>query len=359
LHYFGPHWKSKDQTGANAAADAALEDYNRQKDDLLAGRTPRAVPKLDSLTVKDLANYYLEERQKDVDSGNLSPRTWRDYRAIMHMLVDGLGKGKLVSTLCPQDFSDLKTTLAKRNGPARMSTVVQVIRSAFKFADDAELLDKPVRFGPTFKRTSKKTLRIDRGKKGPKLFTPEEIRKLIGAAGTQVKAMILLGINAGYGNTDCGTLQQSSLDLERGVADFPRPKTGIARRCILWPVTIAAIKEAIASRPGPKDPADAGLVFITKYGQAWAKETNAGPLVHEMRKLLKSLGINGRHRLGFYTLRHTFRTIADEAKDQPACDFAMGHESPHMSSHYRETISDERLRAVTDHVRTWLFPESA
>ncbi len=75
-----------------------------------------------------------------------------------------------------------------------------------------------------------------------------------------------------------------------------------------------------------------------------------------MRKLLGSLGINGRHRLGFYTLRHTFRTIADEAKDQPACDYAMGHESPHMSSHYRETIGDARLRAVTDHVHGWLFP---
>jgi hypothetical protein len=33
----------------------------------------------------------------------------------------------------------------------------------------------------------------------------------------------------------------------------------------------------------------------------------------------------------------------------------MGHEVPHMSSVYRETISDERLRAVADHVRAWLF----
>jgi hypothetical protein len=33
----------------------------------------------------------------------------------------------------------------------------------------------------------------------------------------------------------------------------------------------------------------------------------------------------------------------------------MGHEVPHMSAVYRETISDERLRAVADHVRAWLF----
>jgi hypothetical protein len=34
----------------------------------------------------------------------------------------------------------------------------------------------------------------------------------------------------------------------------------------------------------------------------------------------------------------------------------MGHEVPHMSAVYRETISDARLRAVADHVRGWLFP---
>jgi integrase len=72
---------------------------------------------------------------------------------------------------------------------------------------------------------------------------------------------------------------------------------------------------------------------------------------------LNRLSINGRKGLSLYTLRHTFRTVADEAKDQPAPDFIMGHESPHMSTIYHERISDERLKAVTDHVRGWLFPK--
>src|SRR5262249_8769757 len=79
-------------------------------------------------------------------------------------------------------------------------------------------------------------------------------------------------------------------------------------------------------------------------------------ITHELTKLLGALGIHGRKGLGFYTLRHVFRTIADEAKDQPAADFIMGHEVPHMSSVYRETISDARLKAVTDHVHDCLFP---
>jgi integrase len=116
---------------------------------------------------------------------------------------------------------------------------------------------------------------------------------------------------------------------------------------------VQALKDALAGRPQPKKAENAGLVFITKYGLVWSKETSDNPVTKETRKLLDLLGING-HR-NFYTLRHTFRTVADASKDQLACDFIMGHDVPYMSSVYRETISDERLKAVADYVRNWLF----
>src|SRR5262249_1094098 len=200
------------------------------------------------------------------------------------------------------------------------------------------------------------TLRLHRAKQGPKLFSAEEIRRLLDAAGTSMKAMILLGINCGFGNADCGTLPLTALDLESGWVNYPRPKTGINRRCPLWPETIAALRETLAARKTPKSKDAAALLFITKYRQSWSKDENAGPLTQAMGKLLRALKINGRKGLGFYTLRHTFRTVADETKDSVACDSIMGHETPHMSSVYRETISDERLKTVADHVRAWLYP---
>jgi integrase len=118
---------------------------------------------------------------------------------------------------------------------------------------------------------------------------------------------------------------------------------------------VAALREAIVKRPEPKRPEHAGLVFITKYGYAWAKDIPDSPIAKETAKLLRKLGINGRKGLGFYTLRHTFRTVADETERQPAIDLIMGHIRDDMASVYRERISDERLRAVTGHVRAWLF----
>jgi integrase len=200
------------------------------------------------------------------------------------------------------------------------------------------------------------------------MFEPEELRKILDAAGVQMKAMILLGVNCGHGNADVGTLPVTALDLKRGWVTYHRPKTGIDRRCPLWPETANALREALARRPVPKDPAFRHLVFITKYGKCWAKAVGVlradntptppdNPISKKMRKFLDALGINGNRN--FYALRHTFATIGGEAKDQVALDHIMGHSRDDMASVYRERISDMRLKAVTDHVRKWLFVEES
>ena len=53
---------------------------------------------------------------------------------------------------------------------------------------------------------------------------------MIDTADTQLKAMILFGINGGMGNTDCSSLPLSALDLNGGWLNYPRPKTGVDRR---------------------------------------------------------------------------------------------------------------------------------
>jgi integrase len=347
LYYFGS-WSDH---------DGALARYEEQKDDLHAGRAPRPDP--EDVTVKEAANAFLNHKLDKVKAGELSVRTLAKYKEVAVLIVRAFGKARLVTNLRPTDFTSLKNRMTRRWGPLRVADFIQHVRSVFKHALDSELIDRPVRFGPGFARPSQKTLRLHRAKQGAKLFTADEIRRLITAADTTMRAMLLLGVNSGYGNADVASLPLSAVNLETGWLAFPRPKTGIPRRCPLWPETIAALREALASRPAPKNPACAALVFLSQRGTPWCsvrEENRTDGVAVQTGRLLKQLGINGRKGLGFYTLRHTFRTVADEARDQPAADFLMGHESPHMSTIYRERIGDERLKAVTDHVRAWLFP---
>ncbi len=158
-----------------------------------------------------------------------------------------------------------------------LGNCIQRTRILFKFAYDNGAIDRPVRYGQNFKVPSRKTVRIDRAKKGPKLLAADEVRALIDGAlvvgedgpavvqaGKAMRAMVLLGINCGFGNADCGRLTRAHVNLAAGVIDYPRPKTGIPRRCALWPETVDAIRAASAVRPEPKDQADDALIFITK-----------------------------------------------------------------------------------------------
>lgn len=294
-----------------------------------------------------------------MQSGELSPRTWEGYKIAADIIVAEFGKARLVADLAPDDFAALRKKMAARWGPTRLGNAVQCVRSVLKYAYDAELIDRPVRFGAGFTKPTKRTMRLHRAAGGLKLFGREEIHGMLEAAGAHLRAMILLGVNCGFGNADCGTLPIDAVDLDAGWIDFPRPKTGIARRCPLWPETVRALRESLAARKGPADPADAGLVFITSKGCGWHKGTHDNPLSREISTLLRRAGIVARRGLNFYGLRHTFRTAADEAKDQPAADAIMGHEVASISAVYRERISDERLRAVADHVRGWLFGKEA
>lgn len=350
VHYFG------------VDSEAALNKWLAERDDLMAGRTPRLHPQ-SGPTIRDIVNRFLSAKKSLMGTGELSPSTWRSYFMACELVIEHFGKERLTTDLLPSDFEAFKNALAKTRGAVALGSVIQRIRTLFKFAWDEGIIDKPIRFGSVFKKPSRKTMRKARIETGSRMLEAADLRKLLKAAGPPMKAMILLGLNCGFGNSDVASLPASALDLADGWANFPRPKTAINRRCPLWPETVEAIREAIAARPTPKIPEDAGLVFVTKYGKRWVRvrEREDKPAVPidsvrlEFDKLLAALGLK-RRGIGFYALRHIFRTVADSAKDQPAIDRIMGHADESMADLYRERVDDARLKAVTDVVHGWLFP---
>src|SRR5262249_51422080 len=165
-----------------------------------------------------------------------------------------------------------------------------------------------------------------------RMFEGHEVRDMLAKATQPLKSMILLGLNCGFGNSDVGNLPVSALDLDRGWITYPRPKTGIERRIPLWPETIQVLRDWLKVRPEPAKPEHAGLVFLTVKGHSWAKLTSDKPVSKETAKVMKALKING-HR-NFYTLRHTFQTVADESGDFIAVRKIMGHATSDIADAY-------------------------
>ena len=75
----------------------------------------------------------------------------------------------------------------------------------------------------------------------------------------------------------------------------------------------------------------------------------------EFGKLLRGLGFARGKGLSFYSLRHTFRTVADATRDFPAVRLVMGNADETIDGVYRERIDDTRLAAIAEYVRAWLF----
>ena len=106
---------------------------------------------------------------------------------------------------------------------------------------------------------------VNRGKiiHKPRLtFSSEDIRRLLDAADIKMQAMIWLGLNCGFGCTDCAELKWSNLDLVNKRVKLARNKTGVLRDLPLWPETINAIK--IIPKKGK-------LVFYTSRGNPFVR----------------------------------------------------------------------------------------
>lgn len=342
LEYFGS--TRNDPNGV-----AALAEWLRVKDYLLAGR--KRPIKAEGLTVAELCNRFLTAKDRQVEAGELTKRMRDDYFSICERIISQFGKARSVVDLDAEDFALLRAGI--KGGAHHISNVVQRVRTIFKFAYDSGLIDRPIRYGNQFKKPSKRTMRLEKAEKGAKLFSAADLRRIIAAADVHMRAMIYLGLNCGFGNMDCGTIPIDAIDLDGAWVNYHRRKTGISRRCPLWPQTVRAIRKSLKRRPDHKAKADAGLLFITKYGAAWGKDTPDSPVSKEFRKLLNRLKLH-RPGLGFYTLRHCFRTAADGSGDQVAANAIMGHVDDSMAATYREGIDDARLLKVTNHVRQWL-----
>ena len=319
--------------------DEAMTAYEHGREWYEAGETPPAYDS-DAIKVKELCNEFLASKEAKVESGELTQRSWDDYKRSCDHVLKHFGHNRAVANLRPIDFDRFRAYLSKGRGLVAMSHEITRARGLFKFAHKMQLIEHPVSYGESFDKPAKGKLRIIRNEAGRQDFTPKEAYQILAATSGQLHAMILLGLNCALGNSDLTRLDCKHLDLKGGWLDFPRPKTGAMRRAPLWKETAKALRPFVDCRTE-------GRVFTTKYLNPWS----ASAITHEFRKVLESLKMTKTQR-SFYGLRRTCRTLGDEVHDTGACDLVMGHISDStMGGHYTQVIADERLLKVSKHVR--------
>ncbi len=351
---------------------AALDKYNDQIHDIQAGRDPRRTKRQISaaeLSVSDMANLYLARQEARIKTGEVGRRHFSDCFQSCKLLTDHFGKFQSASTLKAADFQAFRASFPATWGATKVSGEISRVKSCFKWAADSDLIPALPKFGPDFKRSSGSVTRRDQqqrqAERGGKLdFSAVEVRKLLKASEGWLHACILLGINGGMGNADCGRLSTKFLDLKSGWYDLPRHKTGVDRRFQLWPETIRAIQTAMLERPISKNGEHQDLCFLRKTGMPiWyeSSDTKSSGFRDSLTKAFTTLcttcGV-ARSQRGFYSLRRTFETVAGGSKDQVAVDVVMGHCDQSMAAVYRQGLEDQRLIDVGNHVHAWLFPKA-
>jgi len=353
LHYFGP-WNDP---------HGALRRFHKEESDLKAGRTPkRQGEHPDVLTVKQMVHLFLEARKLHVESGELEARTWREYKSYGERMIRVFGENAPVETLGPDDFRRLRRDLQKTHKSLRsLRGDIRKIKVFFNWAgpgvNGQGYFERMPRFGDAFRPPAQSALDREREEKGVQVYTPTQIHAVLKAAGRNIKAMVLLGINCGYGNMDCGTLPINKLDLEGGWANFPRTKNGIRRRNPLWPETVESLKTVLAARKTPIDPKHHHRVFITKWGKAY----HARNLSREVGYVLTRAKLD-RTAVDFYDLRRTCASIGVQLKDDDAVRTIMGHKraaTDMLGVYNRLQVEDARLLAVSNHIRAWFLTGSA
>lgn len=324
--------------------DAALESWRERWPVIVrGGDASRVALPIDSARLKPALQDYLAARKADYNTGDLrwpSYRTYRNTCAAILRVIDG---NRTILSLRPADFQRLLDDMAHRSPVARQDYVVKV-KTIFRWIQDHYGIS--VAYGPSFRGPPAKAIRKQRNNRDAKLLTPAEIHKLLKVASDEAKAMILLGINGGFGNSDLSELPARAVDLDNAIIDYHRHKTEARRVVPLWPETVAAIRAVYVDRDGP--------LILDRFGKHMVRRG-----VNGICRVMEDLRDASEVKATFYCFRYAFATVASEIPDDHARALIMGHVIDGVSENYILRFPVSRLVGITDHVRAWLYKSTS
>jgi integrase len=256
-------------------------------------------PPVVSISAKELANRFLAAQQAN----------WRNLRKTLSCYRDWLGRflrdhpGLRAGDLTVEMFAAWKLSLRRRKYSAEsINHYLSAVRAMYRFAEEAELL----RHSPRLRRVKNESSPAS-GSKDKPLYTAGEVQTLLAHPDLQLRGMILLSLNCGFGPKDIRDLTWKHIDGDR--VTLPRSKTGVCQTFLLWPETFQVLEEVTQHRrelierlaKRGRRRSDNGHVFVTKFWRPWSSDAVA----EQFRKLCRKVGVPC---YGLYRLRHCAST---------------------------------------------------
>lgn len=322
----------------------ALERYLEQAFFLHAGKGAKNKSAYDNLSLKTLCNLYIDHQESRSAIGEIKSRQVYDQILLLRDFVKYIGPNRVVSDISTIDLQNYRRKVIKSGkAPNTINNRLAAVKAMYNWALDNEIIDNI----PNLKAIKK----ITRLKAGRPIFIIDQVKKLLDCADTKMKAMIWLGLNCGFGCTDCAKLRWDHLNLTDSRVSFPRGKTGINRNLLLWAETIEALKAV---------PKSGELVFYTSKKNPWVRTikstgkdgriryTNNNTISKQFSKLLRKASIKVEKGVGFYTLRRTAATLAAKSGDPFAVQRILGHADLRMATTYVQDISEQTDRVINN-----------
>ena len=332
LYYFGTDKKT------------ALERYLEQAAYLHTGKGSKPNSASNNLSLKTACNLYLDYQESRATIAEITRSYVYDQTRLLRDFVKYIGPNCIVSNISTIDLQNYRKKLVKTGKAAdTINNRITAVKAMYNWALDNGVISNT----PNLKAIKKVVI----SKAEKPIFSVAQIQKLFDSACTQMKAMILLGLNCGFGCTDCAELQWKNFDLKNGRVNFPRGKTGIGRNLPLWPETVGVLKEI---------PKSGELIFYTSKGNPWVrvikstdknkreKHTKENAVSKKFSKLLKKAGLKTAKGVGFYTLRRTAATLAARSGDPFAVQRLLGHADLKMATTYVQDISEQTDRVINN-----------
>jgi hypothetical protein len=301
-HYFG-----RDKQEALARYELFLEERK-------AGLTHGP------LTIRELLNSFLQQKDSQVESGELKRETFALYKMACTLIAEHFGRLRVVCTIKAHEMTKFRAELAKKYKPHTLKLRVSCIRMIFLYAYEEELISKQIKFGE-MKAPKPRLLKESRiARKRP--LTPAEAQYLLGRVTGPVRCMVLLGLNCALGAMDMAALRPEHVRGEW--CQLPRPKTGAPRKAWLWPIT----RENLMLPLGPH---------------------------HSIRDKLHNALVEAGVDVTVYSLRHTAIDIASQVGDVLATKVLAGHVDDSITADYIHSMDPGRIIRVCQHIWDTLF----